>query len=190
MQTFFNTVFRTLKKENDFIEEKLLSKTEPYYKNWHSNVFSLYETTMAYLIYKNVLKTNSEIDIFHEDQYPKNPLKHCDLTIKKGEEKAYIEIKLWKTNDYDPIIPDLKKLTKETNENASCFELIIWQDSNIVNTDKYIKDLENDLNLKKVNVDTFPTKSRFGGELKEQLCVVGLFELTNDDLPPYNRTIS
>jgi hypothetical protein len=61
-------------------------------------VCNLYETTFAYIIFKELLRIKLSYRVHWEFPYPGNINEHCDLALLNENEKhpeSLIEIKLW-----------------------------------------------------------------------------------------------
>lgn len=90
---------------------------------------------MVYLILRELLKTRFPLEVCWEEKYP-NTKQNADLLLKHGENKVYVEFKIW---DYDKVIKiksknkpfedDIKKL-ESLPEPSRGFVFLIWFDSN------------------------------------------------------------
>lgn len=182
MKEFFELVFKVLYEENGFLLNHLSERD--IYKDYPHGSLLLFETTIAYLIFRKNLSTKSDLLIRWEEPYPDKSNRTCDLALVNDGEKAYIEMKLRRdiyapnpNNDLEKIKQDMKKMIMLSSIGIRCFELVIWIDNDKVSAEKNLMLLEDDIKLKVVNRDFFVTSIFNGRRQKAMTCMIVLFEL-------------
>jgi hypothetical protein len=97
MEQFFHCAVNAIWNEENELND-LFNKNSKYYTNHHEGVCNLYETTFAYIIFKELLRIKLSYRVHWEFPYPGNINEHCDLALLNENEKhpeSLIEIKLW-----------------------------------------------------------------------------------------------
>ena len=125
---FFFTAASVLEQENRFLQEHFSAceREQGFYKNWHHGIPPLFETTMVYLVFRELLKTRFPLEIEWEGPYPHSKTMKADLIIKESRiPRVYIEFKIWKDQKAKDVKSDIAKL-KTLPENFRGFIFVIW----------------------------------------------------------------
>lgn len=90
---FFLTAKSALEQENNLLEKyfSLCKEDLGLYKNRHHGFWILFETTMAYLTYRELLKKDFPLEVEWEEPYPKSQ-KKADLMLKQEEHEPKFRI--------------------------------------------------------------------------------------------------
>lgn len=137
MEQFFDCAVNAIRKEEDELND-LFNNNTALYPTHHQGVCNLYETTFAYIIYKELLRCKYPLTVYWECQYPGNRLEHSDLALLNGNKvDSLIELKIWTRNDDRNIKPDIKKL--ENEKVCKKYMLIFGYGGDIEENDQYLR---------------------------------------------------
>jgi hypothetical protein len=175
MNKFFGLAYDALREENAFLHEHL--SEIPYYEDFPHGVLFLYETTMAYLIFRRNLSTNSNLSISWEKSYPDTVSKKCDLTRNHNGVDAFIEIKIWTDNTGASIKSDLEKMEELREKSKNCYELVILRDKDEIRVQEDLEWLMTKFSLREVNHRIFDTSIFVRKKQQTMKCMIVLFEV-------------
>jgi hypothetical protein len=137
MNTFFNCAVNAIQNEENELNS-LFMKNSRFYTNHHQGVCNLYETTFAYIIFKELLRCEFPFTVFWEYPYPGNKYEHCDLALLNEDKTldSLIELKIWIRDDDRNIKADIQKL--ETQTGCKKYILIIGYGGDIDENDGFL----------------------------------------------------
>jgi hypothetical protein len=161
---FFEIATDALKKEDVFLAERLaFCETAGFYRDYHQGISFLFETTLIYLIFRELLANDfprrENCEVRWEDPYPNNASKKVDLLLKPSSPlpEAFVEAKIWRKEFGEDLKSDIDKM-KELPTESRRFMLVFWWDPTDGNTN--LKWLKSELPVKTIHSNLFHTKMR------------------------------
>ncbi len=179
LKQFFEIAFDTLKKENDFLVDRLGEfQKEGLFRNWHQHLGILavpFEEALVYLIFRNLLKSDfvrqQECEVRPEERYP-GSAKEVDLLLERAGQRTYVECKIWMWGE-GALQRDIDKMRALAAAHRRLLLFWSWDDTDGAQHWDY---LENRLGAKVLRCRPFPTKKRDGEKLRDGNVVVWLVE--------------
>lgn len=179
INTFFDATVEAIQKEETELNQ-LFSSNSKLYKKHHQGVCNLYETTFAYLVFKELLKRQYPLMVYWEYPYPypyfSNKREHCDLALLNefGKPTSLIEFKIWIKDDDIGIKADALKLQKVSECNK--YIVIIGYGGDIEENHKYLirDNILKLVNKKGLSTKYFKTKS---GKVEDNELNVFMYEV-------------
>lgn len=107
---FFSSACQALIDEDQELRE-LFTRNDPLYSQQHNGICCLYETTMVYRIFKQLMKDRFPYSLSWEHPYPGNPGSKADLAILNPDKniKSLVEFKIWTSEKGDEVRGDVEK---------------------------------------------------------------------------------
>ena len=142
----------------------------------------LFETTWVYLTFRELVSRRFPLEVLWEPEYPSNRKLKADLVLRENRggisrEQAFIEFKIWKSEDAKEIEADIKKLKDGLggyNEVPTrAFVLLLFESDHNEELD-YLKWLKKNLKVDFIMSSSFWTKGR---ESKYHIATLALFEV-------------
>lgn len=109
---FFDGFYQALSQENQTLHS-LFDQNHTLYRTQHHGICCLYETTMVYLVMKELLRQKFPYTLFWEYPYPDNSSWKADLGIldpDSQEPVSLVEFKIWLSNSGREVLLDVEKL--------------------------------------------------------------------------------
>lgn len=110
-ERFFNDVFRALTAEEKELHQLIEQNHSLYCQQHVHGIGCLYETTLVYCIWKELLRDRFPLEVSWEHPYPENHMLHADMALLAEDRQvdSLIEYKLWESEDAREIRGDVEK---------------------------------------------------------------------------------
>ena len=133
-----------------------------FYHDYHQGIQFLFETTLVYLIFRELLATDfvrkQQCEVRWEESYDDNIAKKADLVLKhRSLPSAYIECKIWRHEYAEDLKADIRKMTVLPPESRR-FLLVLWVDQRTPEAN--VEWLERNLGVSAVRHCCFQTRTR------------------------------
>lgn len=109
---FFESFYNGLKNEDELLRS-LCEQNFPRYNNQHNGISFLYETTMVYIVLKQLMKDQFPLTASWEHSYPNKRSKKADIGLldENGQVDSLVEFKIWTSEDGKEVTHDVDKYT-------------------------------------------------------------------------------
>ena len=112
-ERFFNDVCQALVAEEKELHQLIEQNHSLYCQQYVHGIGCLYETTLVYRIWKELLQDRFPLEVSWEHPYPGNAALHADMALliedRDRPVDSLIEYKIWKTEDAREIRGDVEK---------------------------------------------------------------------------------
>ncbi len=156
-----------LQTEDEFLRKAFSQYVNTqHYGDWPHGITILFETTLVYFIFRELLSRKFPLEVLWEHEYPSNRSLKADLALRdiRGgmlKEQAFLEFKIWKSDTTEEISTDIKKLKDNLGDYkeapTQAFVFIFWWEPE-QNEEDNLKWLENELGIDLFKSSSFRTK--------------------------------
>lgn len=159
-QMFFSAVCKALKNEDAEIRG-LCTSSGSLYSKQHNGICCLYETTMVYLVLKQLMRDHFSYELWWECPYPNNPALKADLAVLENNPErsinSLVEFKIWISENGDEVKGDVAKYNQSgfTSDKYLC--VVEYGGSNIQANLAYL--IKSNPELRLVSNNTWATFS-------------------------------
>jgi hypothetical protein len=159
---FFESVIKALKEEDKDLRT-LFNSNSPLYSKQHNGIACLYETTIVYLVFKELMRNRFPLMVFWERPYPAPSLLKADMGLinEKNEIDALVEFKIWSSEDGREIRADVEKLLCLNHNCAKYICVVEFAGGNIADNRDYILAMNSELDiirLEEINTELYNYK--------------------------------
>lgn len=107
---FFSSMCKAINGEDRELR-KLFANNDPLYAQQHNGICCLYETTMVYLVFKQLMKDSFPYTVSWEHPYPNNNSLKADMGILNADNSvnSLVEFKIWFSEKGDEVRADVEK---------------------------------------------------------------------------------
>lgn len=141
-KSFFKSLITAITKEEKKLNELFKNNNKDYQSFAPAGVSCLFETTLVYLTFKQLLKDNFPLLISWEHPYPNNKSLKADMALLNScdtnDINSLIEFKKWNTEDGKEIKEDIDKLNTVVGYDK--YMVIIEYTDNKITDDKIFLD--------------------------------------------------
>lgn len=136
---FFRSACQALIKEDQELRDLFLDN-EPLYDKQHNGICCLYETTMVYLTFKELLKNKFPLSVSWEHPYPGMPSLKADLGLLKDDQTidSLVEFKIWTSEDGYEIRKDVEKYNRLNFDCRKYIFVVEYAGGDIVDNKNYL----------------------------------------------------
>ena len=108
---FFESIRKALAAEEDELQQLLKQNSSLYRQQNIHGIGCLYETTLVYLVWKQLMRDRFPLEVSWEHPYPENHTLHADMALLTEDRQvdSLIEYKIWKTEDAREVRGDVEK---------------------------------------------------------------------------------
>ena len=108
---FFNDVCQALVAEEKELHQLIEQNHSLYCRQNVHGIGCLYETTLVYLVWKQLMRDRFPLEVSWEHPYPENHTLHADMALLTEDRQvdSLIEYKIWKTEDAREVRGDVEK---------------------------------------------------------------------------------
>ena len=173
---FFDAFYRGLKSEDELLRE-LCKQNTPRYESQHNGIAFLYETTMVYVVIKQLMKDDFPLSISWEHPYPHNNALKADLGLldKNKQIDSLVEFKIWMSEDGKEVRHDVEKYNSCEFDGDKYLCLVEISGGNIADNAKFLLRENDELEL--LYKDSFETLFKKNGETELKLVSTHLYML-------------
>lgn len=124
-KSFFDSFYNGLKNEDELLR-RLCEQNAPRYDNQHNGISFLYETTMVYVVLKQLMKDEFPFTVDWEYPYPCNNALKADIGLLDAEKQvdSLVEFKIWTSEHGKEVKHDVDKF-KSCNSNCDKYLCLI-----------------------------------------------------------------
>ena len=136
---FFDSFYKGLKKEDELLRN-LCEKNGVLYKYQHNGIAFLYETTMVYVVLKQLMEDGFPLTADWECPYICNPSLKADLGLlnEAREVDSLVEFKIWTSEDGSEIRRDVEKYNNCAFEGNKYLCIVELNGGNISENAKFL----------------------------------------------------
>ena len=124
-KSFFDSFYNGLKNEDEILR-RLCEQNAPRYDGQHNGISFLYETTMVYVVLKQLMKDEFPLTVDWEHPYPCNSALKADIGLLDAEKQvdSLVEFKIWTSEYGKEVKHDVDKF-KSCNSNCDKYLCLI-----------------------------------------------------------------
>ena len=113
---FFDSVCQALAAEEKELHPLFEQNRSLYRSQKIHGIGCLYETTLVYLVWKQLMRNQFPLEVSWEHPYPDNHTLHADMALLAEDRQvdSLIEYKLWKYDDAKEIRGDVEKYQRSS----------------------------------------------------------------------------
>lgn len=136
---FFDSFYRGLKKEDELLRI-LCEKNGVLYKYQHNGISFLYETTMVYVVLKQLMEDRFPLTADWECPYTCNPSLKADLGMlnEVRQVDSLVEFKIWTSEDGCEVRHDVEKYNNCAFEGSKYLCIIELAGGNITENAEFL----------------------------------------------------
>lgn len=155
-EIFFSSMYKALVKEDESLK-KIFEENNPRYAHQHHGICCLYETTIVYLIFRQLLIENFPYTVFWEQPYPNNHNLKADMGILNDDQSinSLIEFKIWTSENGDEVRGDVLKYLQSNFNGGRYLAIVEYGGPDIDKSCKYLMNMNPELEF--INKKSFPT---------------------------------
>ena len=107
-KSFFNSFYNGLKNEDELLRN-LCVQNAPRYDSQHNGISFLYETTMVYIVLKQLMKDKFPLTVDWEHPYPCNGALKAVIGLLDTKRRldSLVEFKIWTSEDGKEVSHDV-----------------------------------------------------------------------------------
>ena len=166
---FFESFYNGLKSEDELLKN-LCEQNFPRYAKQHNGISFLYETTMVYVVLKQLMKDKFPLTVSWEHPYPHNGALKADIGLldENGQVDSLVEFKIWTSEDGKEVTHDVDKYTSCNFSGDKYLCIVEIAGGNIEDNAEFLLKTNPDLEL----LDKRSFKSLFKKNKEEELKTV------------------
>lgn len=176
---FFEAVCNSLLAEDKELSS-LFQNNSSLYKNQHNGISCLYETTLVYLVFKKLMRNKFPLSVSWEHPYPHNYALKADMALMNADKiEAFVEFKIWRTEDGREIRADINKYLNFRSDISNYLCVIEYAGGDINENSDYL--LSNNPEIQLVNMMQSTTNfyNYTHKKLEERSVFIYLFKMMN-----------
>lgn len=177
LSCFFSAAASALQREDRELRQALQRRVQESgtHSDYHQGISILFETTLVYLIFRELLDTKFPLEARWEDPYPGSS-KAADLVLvdRASRRKAVVEVKLWKQARAEDLDADFMKMAALPSDYIHRLVLAVWWDNE--DGDANLLWLQNKPGYRLLDSFRFDTYRRDGAALVKKTAVLALLD--------------
>lgn len=145
---FFESFYDALKSEDELLRS-LCEQNTPRYENQHNGISFLYETTMVYVVLKQLMKDRFPLTVSWEHSYPHKKSLKADIGLldANGQVDSLVEFKIWTSENGKEVRHDVIKYNNCSFRGDKYLCLIEIAGGNVENNAQFLMGENPDLEL-------------------------------------------
>ena len=142
---FFSSMYKALVDEDRELRT-LFADNEPLYSQQHNGICCLYETTMVYRIFKQLMKDRFTYSLSWEHPYPDNPGLKADMALLNRDNSidAFVEFKIWTSEKGYEVRGDVNKYLRSNFNGGKYLAIVEYAGPDIDDNCKYLLNMNPD----------------------------------------------
>ena len=176
---FFEAVCDSLISEDKELSS-LFQNNSPLYNNQHNGITCLYETTIVYLVFKELMRNKFPLSVSWEHPYLDNYALKADMALMNAAEiEAFVEFKIWTTEDGREIRSDIYKYLNFHSDISKYLCVIEYAGGDMNDNKDYLLSNNPEIQLVNMRQSTTNFYNYTRKKLEERSVFIYLFKMKN-----------
>jgi hypothetical protein len=176
---FFEAVYNSLISEDKELSS-LFQNNSPLYYNQHNGITCLYETTIVYLVFKELMRNKFPLAVSWEHPYPDNYALKADMALMNADKiEAFVEFKIWTTEDGREIRSDINKYLNFHSDISKYLCVIEYAGGDMNDNKDYLLSNNPEIQLVNMRQSTTNFYNYTHKKLEERSVFIYLFKMMN-----------
>jgi len=145
---FFAAMYKALIDEDQSLRTLFEANAPLYYKQ-HNGISCLYETTVVYLVFKQLLKEKFNYCLSWEYPYPGNTILKADLALLRNNQDcdSLVEFKIWTSEKGDEVRWDVMKYLRTSFAGGKYLAIVELGGPDIIANSTYLSQMNPEMEI-------------------------------------------